>query len=66
MLAASSITLELVGAGEVPDLSVLQLDAHADMRKITGRVQTTPAWPADLRALPVVQVGIRSLSVEDF
>lgn len=64
-----SITLGLVQAllEKYPDLSVLQLDAHADMRE---EYQDTPFNHACVarrisEICPIVQVGIRSLSVEE-
>lgn len=64
-----SITLGLVQAllEKYPDLSVLQLDAHADMRE---SYQDTPFNHACVarrisEICPIVQVGIRSLSVEE-
>ncbi len=64
-----SITLGLVQAllEKYPDLSVLQLDAHADMR---DTYQDTPFNHACVarrisELCPIVQVGIRSLSVEE-
>jgi len=64
-----SITLGLVQAllEKYPDLSVLQLDAHADMRE---DYQDTPFNHACVARrisdiCPIVQVGIRSLSVEE-
>lgn len=64
-----SITLGLVQAllEKYPDLSVLQLDAHADMR---DEYQDTPFNHACVarrisEICPIVQVGIRSLSVEE-
>ncbi len=64
-----SITLGLVEAllKRYPNLSVLQLDAHADMR---DEYQETPFNHACVarrisELCPIVQVGIRSLSVEE-
>ena len=64
-----SITLGLVEAllKRYPGLSVLQLDAHADMR---DEYQETPFNHACVarrisELCPIVQVGIRSLSVEE-
>ncbi|MBI5587740.1 MAG: agmatinase [Deltaproteobacteria bacterium] len=64
-----SITLGLVQAllERYPDLSVLQLDAHADMR---DEYQDTPFNHACVarrisELCPIIQVGIRSLSVEE-
>lgn len=64
-----SVTLGLVQAllERYPDLSVLQLDAHADMR---DEYQDTPFNHACVarrisELCPIVQVGIRSLSVEE-
>lgn len=64
-----SITLGMVQAllEKYPKLSVLQLDAHADMR---DEYQDTPFNHACVarrisEICPIVQVGIRSLSVEE-
>lgn len=64
-----SITLGLVEAllEKYPDLSVLQLDAHADMR---DEYQDTPYNHACVarrisEICPIVQAGIRSLSIEE-
>jgi agmatinase len=64
-----SITLGVVEAlvERHPDLSVLQLDAHADMR---DEYQDTPFNHACVarrisEICPIVQAGIRSLSVEE-
>lgn len=64
-----SVTLGMVQAllEKYPDLSVLQLDAHADMR---DTYQDTPFNHACVarrisELCPIVQVGIRSLSVEE-
>ncbi|MBI5233066.1 MAG: agmatinase [Deltaproteobacteria bacterium] len=64
-----SLTLGLVEAlkGFYPRLSVLQLDAHADMR---DRYQDSPFSHASVarrihEICPMVQVGIRSLSREE-
>lgn len=64
-----SITLGLVQAllEKYPDLSVLQLDAHADMR---DTYQDTPFNHACVarrisELCPIVQVGIRSLCMEE-
>lgn len=64
-----SITLGLVQSllKKYPDLSVLQLDAHADMR---DTYQDSPFNHACVarrisEVCPIVQVGIRSLSVEE-
>lgn len=64
-----SITLGLVQAllEKYPKLSVLQLDAHADMR---DEYQDTPYNHACVarrisEICPIVQAGIRSLSVEE-
>lgn len=64
-----SVTLGMVQAllQKYPDLSVLQLDAHADMR---DAYQDSPFNHACVarrisELCPIVQVGIRSLSVEE-
>lgn len=64
-----SVTLGMVQAllEKYPDLSVLQLDAHADMR---DTYQDTPFNHACVarrisELCPIVQVGIRSLSIEE-
>jgi agmatinase len=64
-----SLTPPLVSAAakKFPDLTVLQIDAHADLREA---YQGNPASHACamrrvLEVCPAVQVGIRSLSVEE-
>ncbi len=64
-----SLTPPLVAAAakKFPDLSVLQIDAHADLREC---YQGNPASHASamrrvVEVCPAVQVGIRSLSVEE-
>jgi agmatinase len=64
-----SITPPLVSAAvkKYPNLSVLQIDAHADLRE---RYQGNPSSHASamrrvVEMCPAVQVGIRSLSVEE-
>jgi agmatinase len=64
-----SLTAPLVAAAakKFPDLSVLQIDAHADLRQA---YQDNPASHASVmrrvvEICPAVQVGIRSLSVEE-
>lgn len=64
-----SLTPPLVAAAakKFPDLSVLQIDAHADLRE---SYQGNPASHASamrrvVEVCPAVQVGIRSLSVEE-
>ena len=64
-----SITPPLVGAaaGRYPGLSVLQIDAHADLR---DSYMGTPhnhacAMRRALEYAPVTQVGIRSISMEE-
>ena len=64
-----SLTPPLVAAAakKFPDLSVLQIDAHADLREA---YQGNPASHASamrrvLEICPAVQVAIRSLSVEE-
>jgi len=64
-----SLTAPLVGAAakKFADLSVLQIDAHADLRE---SYQGNPASHAAVmrrvvEICPAVQVGIRSLSVEE-
>ena len=56
-------------AGKYPNLSVLQIDAHADLRDI---YDGTPYSHASIMArvvkdmhIPAVQVGIRSISVDE-
>lgn len=50
-----------------PDLSVLYLDAHADLRESYGGVEVNHACVAKHLAetCPVVQIGVRSLSEEE-
>jgi agmatinase len=64
-----SITAPVVRAfaGQFPKLSVLQIDAHADLRE---SYEGTPHSHASamrrvLEVCPAVQVGIRSLSIEE-
>lgn len=64
-----SLTPPLVAAAakKFPDLSVLQIDAHADLRE---SYQGNPASHASamrrvVEVCPAVQVGIRSLSAEE-
>jgi len=64
-----SLTPPLVSAAakKFPDLTVLQIDAHADLR---DSYQDNPASHAcamrrSVEICPLVQVGIRSLSVEE-
>jgi agmatinase len=64
-----SLTPPLVSAAarKFPDLTVLQIDAHADLREA---YQGNPASHASamrrvVEVCPAVQVGIRSLSVEE-
>jgi agmatinase len=64
-----SLTPPLVAAAakKFPDLTVLQIDAHADLR---DSYQDNPASHAcamrrSVEICPIVQVGIRSLSVEE-
>jgi len=64
-----SLTPPLVAAAakKFPDLSVLQIDAHADLREA---YQGNPASHASamrrvVETCPVVQVAIRSLSIEE-
>lgn len=64
-----SLTSPLVVAAreQFPDLSVLQIDAHADLR---DRYQNNPhshacAMRRVVETCPLVQVGIRSLSAEE-
>jgi agmatinase len=50
-----------------PDLSVLYLDAHADLRESYGGMQVNHACVASRLAetCPVVQIGVRSLSEDE-
>ncbi|HOF21648.1 MAG TPA: agmatinase [Bacteroidales bacterium] len=54
-------------AGHYPDLTVLQLDAHADLRQeYDGSPYNHACVMARIReSVPVVQVGIRSMSAEE-
>lgn len=64
-----SITLGLVRAlkKKYPNMSVLQLDAHADMRDVYQESPYNHACIARRisEICPIVQVGIRSLSIEE-
>ena len=54
-------------AGRYPDLSVLQLDAHADLRdEYEGSKYNHACVMARIRELcPIVQVGIRSMDISE-
>jgi agmatinase len=64
-----SITSPLVGAAAArhPGLSVLQIDAHADLRDsyLGDRHSHACAMRRSLEHAPVVQVGIRNMSEEE-
>jgi agmatinase len=64
-----SLTPPLVSAAakHYPDLSVLQIDAHADLRDsyLGNRSSHACAMRRVLEICPAVQVGIRSLSLEE-
>lgn len=64
-----SLTPPLVAAAakQFADLSVLQIDAHADLREAYqgNRASHASAMRRVLETCPAVQVGIRSLSIEE-
>jgi agmatinase len=64
-----SLTPPLVAAAakKFPDLSVLQIDAHADLRESYqgNRASHASAMRRVVEVCPAVQVGIRSLSAEE-
>ncbi|MGL6225049.1 MAG: agmatinase [Thermoguttaceae bacterium] len=64
-----SAPLVQVASETVPDLSVLQLDAHADLREeyTGGRYSHASVMRRILEITPhIVQVGIRSFSAEEY
>ncbi|HKV27253.1 MAG TPA: agmatinase [Candidatus Acidoferrales bacterium] len=64
-----SVTPPLVSAAakKFPDLAVLQIDAHADLREAYqgNRASHASAMRRVLEMCPAVQVAIRSLSIEE-